>query len=243
MVDPLSVSASIAGLVTLADVVFSRTYRYVKAVKNAPRDVSILSSEFGALYGILSNLRLLSEQLESESAEYTTRVHHIYSCQQTLEKVKSILERDNTSSLQDQHLETLKRRLRWPFTSSEVKDLRIEIERHKATLGLALNVDGMSGLVRALSIQCGMHDSVKSIQTELKLKREAETRVAITEERQKVLNSFGSIDTRKSLDMSRKLRHPNTGLWLVENPKFKLWLDTKRARLWLQGIPGAGKYL
>ena len=97
--------------------------------------------------------------------------------------------------------------------------------------------------MQALSTQHDIHGSVKSTETELKLKREAETRVAITEERQKVLNSFGSIDPRRSLDMSRKLRHPNTGLWLVENPKFKLWLDRKRARLWLQGIPGAGKYL
>ena len=49
---------------------------------------------------------LLSEQLESESV-VKTRVLHVYSCQQTLEKVKSILERDNTSSLQDQHLENV----------------------------------------------------------------------------------------------------------------------------------------
>ena len=80
----------------------------------------------------------------------------------------------------------------------------------------------MSGLMQALSTQHDIHGSVKSTETELKLKREAETRVAITEERQKVLNSFGSIDPRRSLDMSRKLRHPNTGLWSVENPKFKL---------------------
>ena len=103
MVDSLSVSASIGGLVTLADTVFSRTYRYVKVMKNAPKDGSILSSETGALSGILSNLCLLSEQLESEGAQFTTRVQHIRSCQKTLEKVKSILERDSTSSLQDQH--------------------------------------------------------------------------------------------------------------------------------------------
>lgn len=241
MADPLSISASIAGLVNLADVVFGRIYKYVKAVKTASKDIAKLSSEIGALYGILSNLRLISDQLENDIFESTTRTHHINSCHETLERVKSILERDNASSLQDQPLQTLKQKLRWPFTSSEVKDLVIEIERHKATLSLALNVDGMSGLLRALSKQTDINESVKSIQTELRLKREAETRVTINHHRQKVLNSFGTIDPRRNHDMSRKLRHPNTGLWLTESPEFKLWLTTTNARLWLYGIPGAGK--
>ena len=241
MADPLSISASIAGLVNLADVVFGRIYKYVKAVKNASKDMATLSSEIGALYGILSNLRLISDQLESDIYESTTRPHHIHSCHETLEKVKSILERDNVSSVQDHRLQTLKRKLRWPFTSSEVKDLVVEIERHKATLGLALNVDGMSGLLRALSKQTDMNESVKGIQTEMRLRREAETRVTIDEHRQKVLNSFGTIDPRRNHDMSRKLRHPNTGLWLTESPEFKSWLTTKNASLWLYGIPGAGK--
>ena len=60
------------------------------------------------------------------------------------------MDKDDTSSLRDQRLETLKRRLRWPFTLLEVKDLIAEIERHKAILGLALNVDCMTGLLQAL---------------------------------------------------------------------------------------------
>ena len=241
MADPLTISASIAGLVSLADMVFGRIYKYVKAVKNASREMATLSSEVGALYGILSSLRLISDQLESDIFEPTTRPFHIHSCQQTLERVKSILDRDDAASLHDQPLQTLKRKLRWPFTSSEVKDLVIEIERHKTTLGLALNVDGMSGLLRALSKQNDINESVKGIQNELRLKREAETRVTIDEYRQKVLDSFGTIDPRRNHDMSRKLRHPNTGLWLTESPEFKLWLTTTNARLWLYGIPGAGK--
>lgn len=72
---------------------------------------------------------------------------------------------------------------------------------------------------------------VKGIQKELRLKREAETRVIIDEHCQKVLNSFGTIDPRRNHDMSRKLRHPNTGLWLTESPEFKLWLIIINARL------------
>ena len=241
MTDPLSVSASISGLITLADIVFRRTYKYVKAVKKAPKEISALSAELGSLYGILSTLQLVSRQLEDETFDTSTRIHHVQSCFETLKHVRSILDKDDTSSLHDQRLETLKRKLRWPFTSSEVKDLIAEIERHKATLGLALNVDCMSGLVQALSRQDEVRSTVEGIRTELKERHEAETRIAIDKERQEILKSFAKVDPRSNHNMSRKLRSPGTGLWLTEGQEFKQWMETRNARLWYYGIPGAGK--
>ena len=241
MTDPLSVSASIAGLLTLADVVFCRTYKYVKAVKKAPKEISALATEIGSLYGILSRLQLVSRQLEDETFDTTTRIHHVQSCFETLEHVRSILDKDNTSSLHDQRLETLKRKLRWPFTSSEVKDLIAEIERHKATLGLALNVDCMSGLIRALSRQDEVRNSVEGLKIQLKERQEAETRIAIDKERKEILKSFAKVDPYGNHHMSRKLRSPGTGLWLTEGQEFKLWTETRNAKLWYYGIPGAGK--
>ena len=241
MADPLSVSASISGLVTLADIVFRRTYKYVKAVKKAPKEISALYAEINSLYGILSSLQLVSRQLEDETFNTSTRTHHVQACFETLEHVKSILDKDETSSLHDQRLETLRRKLRWPFTSSEVKDLIAEIERHKATLGLALNVDCMSGLISALSRQDEVRSTVKEIKTELKERHEAETRIAIDKETQEVLKSFAKVDPLRNHNMSRKLRSPGTGLWLTEGQEFKRWTETKNAKLWCYGIPGAGK--
>ena len=74
---------------TLADVVFCRLYKYVQEVKGASKDISALSSEISALYGILSSLKLVSDQLQGEVVESAIRVHHIESCYKTLEKVKS----------------------------------------------------------------------------------------------------------------------------------------------------------
>lgn len=241
MADPVSISASIAGLVSLADMVFSRIYRYVKAVNNAAKDITKLSFQVGALYGVLSSLRLVSDQLEDEAFNSTARVHLIHSCYQTLERVKSILDRDDTSPFQDQPFEKIKRKLRWPFTSTEVRDLIKELEEHKSTLGLALNVDSKLGLLRVLSKQDDLNEGLNDIKNALHERCQAETRVHIDKERQKVLESFGSIDPRRNLEMSRKLRHPTTGLWLTDSPEFKAWLICNNARLWLHGIPGAGK--
>ena len=241
MTDPLSVSASIAGLITLADILFRRTYKYVKAVKKASKEIKALSTELGTLYGILNNLNLVSHQLEDQTFESTTRTHHINSCIQTLERIRSILDRDDASSLSDQRLETLKRKLRWPFSSSEAKEVIMELERHKTTLGLALSADSWSGLLQALSRQDKLQNTVDGMRTELKERHEAETRIVLNKERQEVLKSFAKVDPRSNHDINRKLRSPGTGLWLTEGPEFRHWLETENARLWLYGIPGAGK--
>ena len=241
MTDPLSISASIAGLVTLADVVFGRVYKYTKSVKSASKEITTLSSEIGALYGILSNLRLLTDQLERETCEFTPKAYHIHSCFETLQKVKDLLDKDSAGSSQSQDPHTLKQKLKWPLKASEVKDLIAEIGRHKATLALALSADVMSALLRALSTQAEIEEGIKSIRTEQMRRREAEVRVAIDENRQKVLDSFGSLHTRQNHDMSRKLCHPGTGLWFTEGFEFKSWQTSRNAHLWVYGIPGAGK--
>ena len=241
MTDPLSISASIGGLVTLADIVFRRIFRYVQAVKSASKDITALSSEIGALYGLLSNLNLVACQLDGDTPVPTVRSCHIESCYQTLTKVEVLLNKDSTSSLEDRSLESMKRKLRWPFTSSEVKTVVAEIERHKVTLGLALNADSLSGLLKSLSVQSDILESVNGVKTELKRIREVATRIAMNEEHQQVLKSFGRLDPGKNQRMSQKLRHPGTGYWLTESEEFRDWSKNERAKLWLHGIPGAGK--
>ena len=242
MTDPFSISASIAGLITLADIVFCRICTYAKAVKNASKDVLTLRSEVDELYVILTKLRLLSIRLEENKVfEAAFRTHHVHSCHDILEKIRQVLEKSETASLKGRRLQSFKRKLQWPFKSSEVELFISEIERHKQTLSLALNVDSVSGLLQALSRQKESRREVQDINILVKDKFEAESRIAINKDRQQVLESFGKADPRKNLDTGRKLRHPGTGLWLTESFEFQEWLSTKDGTLWLYGIPGAGK--
>ncbi|KAL8760737.1 MAG: hypothetical protein Q9184_003095 [Pyrenodesmia sp. 2 TL-2023] len=222
MADPLTIATSIAGLVTLADLVFGRIFQYAKGVKEASNDIFRLSSEVGALYGILNTLRLVACQLEDEAFRSATRPYHLYSCTQTLEKLKAILDKDSTSCVHSQRVKSIKRKLHWPFKASEVKSLLAEIERHKATLGLALNADD-------------------EIRLELRQKHEADTRVAMSLKREGILKTFGKVDPSKNQKMGLKLRQQGTGSWLIESQEFGEWSQTNNAKLWLHGIPGAGK--
>ena len=239
MADPLSISASIAGLVTFTDAVFRRTFNYVKAVKGAPNELSALITAIGALSGILHNLSLIASQLEGESFDSTIQANHIHSCLQTVDKIRSILDKFD-SSIEGHSMKTMKR-LKWPFSGTEIKDLCTEIEGHKTTLSLALTTDGLSGLLQTLSRQKDLQSGINGIESELKRKHEVETRVAITKERRKVLNWIQPYDPHQIHGMSLRLRHPGTGLWFMESDEIKSWLRCPGARLWCFGIPGAGK--
>ena len=116
-----------------------------------------------------------------------------------------------------------------------------EIERHKGTLGLALNVDGMSGLLRSLSTQHKIGEKIDVVQREARQIYEAKTRVATGKERRKILNSFGKVDPSENKRQGLNLRQPGTGLWLTEGKEFQDWLKNDHAKLWFYGIPGAGK--
>ena len=239
MADPLSISASIAGLVTLTDAVFRRTFKYLKAVRGAPNELSALITAMGALSGILHNLSLITCQLEGEPFDSTIQASHIHSCLQTVDKVRSILDRFD-SSTEGHSMKTMKR-LKWPFSGNEIKDLCTEIEGHKTTLSLALTADGLSGLLQTLSRQKDLQSGINGIESELQRKREVETRIAMTKERRKVLDWIQPYDPLQNHAMSLRLRHPGTGLWFMESDEMKSWLRCPGARLWCYGIPGAGK--
>jgi hypothetical protein len=66
MGDPLSVASGIAGLVSIADTVFTRTYRYVRLVQKAEKDISELAVGIRSLSGLLHGLSLVLSELQKE---------------------------------------------------------------------------------------------------------------------------------------------------------------------------------
>jgi NACHT domain/Fungal N-terminal domain of STAND proteins len=240
--EPLSIAGSIAGLVAIADIVFSRTYRYAKAVKSAANDIEKLSSEIRSLSGVLHGLSLVVNELEKETTiEPNLRLHHINSCRTTLIKIQRKLEKNDPATTKDGLVQVALRSLKWPFSTSETKELLAEIGRHKATIGIALSADNMAALLRALSRQDELADGIQDIKSKLEARWAVETRIAMNKERQDILNFFEKIDPSPNHETSLKLRHPLTGLWLTEGEAFKTWLYTRNSKLWLSGIPGAGK--
>lgn len=147
--DPLSLSASVAGLISITDMIAGRSYKYVKEARGASKEVKKLLAEITDLFGILNSLRLIASRYQDEAFDSTMQSQHIYTCHTLLEKIKDRLDRadpnhvDEKKSLFRQKASTLGRTLVWPFSSAETKGLIAEVANQKATLSLALAADGM----------------------------------------------------------------------------------------------------
>lgn len=237
MADPLSIAASIAGVISLADIVFIRTRKYLSSAKNADKEVKDLAQEVLLLSGALHSLSRLAQALDADGLKdkhiENLRMHHIAACHATLDEVAKKLKKleDNAT----------KRKLVWPFVSDRTKELLAEISRHKQNIDLALTADSLGTLLQILSKTEEAQVNTERLLEEARRTREIETRIRQDSKRQEILKYFLPYNPQQNYEMSLSLRHPRTGLWLTRKPELQTWLEHPDSALWLSGIPGAGK--
>lgn len=163
MADPLSIASGIAGLVTLADVVFNRAYHYAKVVKSAEKEIKELVATIQLLSGLLHSLAIVLAELEKDNTiEFNVRLHHINSCRNTLSEIQRKLD-DNDLTIRDGRIEGALRKLKWPFSQPETKQFLVEIEQHIATINVAHSADSLNATLRALSRQEDLKEQVQKI--------------------------------------------------------------------------------
>jgi hypothetical protein len=241
MADPLSIAASAAGLVSIADTIFTRIYRYAKGVKGAAKEIEELAAGIRTLSEILHGLQLVLSQYDDDLSDSNLRLHHLNSCRETLLKIQRKIDSNDSQISNRSKFEVTIQKLKWPFSGAEVKALLSEVERHKATINVAMTGDSLATILRGLSRQDRMAEDIRSLRESQEGRWAMETHIAITKQRKKILEFFGKVDHVAAQRTNLKLHHPLTGLWLTEGVAFKTWLHTANSKMWLSGIPGAGK--
>ncbi|KAF5599961.1 hypothetical protein FPANT_2917 [Fusarium pseudoanthophilum] len=241
MADPLSLAASIAGLISLADVIFRTTYKFVRAAKDAKDEIQSLLDEINNLSSVLRNLEALTADLENEgqSSDPTLRNHYLNHCHRTSIKIESRVKKAS-DSFKKSKFEGIVRQLKWPFSSSETKELLAELSRHKETISVALLADSMRKIQLSLSKSDDIDKKIMAL-GEVARRIEINTMIVVNKRKRRILTHFMKANPQPALQTSIKLRHSMTGLWLTESPTFIRWLETPGSKLWLTGIPGAGK--
>lgn len=167
------------------------------------------------------------------------RIHCLSHCTKTFDKIERRVKRAS-DSLGRSKLEDIVRQLKWPFSASEIKELLGELSRHKETITIALSADSIPKLQLCLSKLDELGEQVSRIVAIAK-RIEINTQIHVNADKQRVLNYFMEISPQTNLEMSIRLRHAMTGLWLTKSLPFTDWLEKPGSRLWFSGIPGAGK--
>lgn len=243
MADPLSIAASVAGLITLADTIFRASFQYAKSAKNAKQEALDLASEAQDLAGVLHRLSLVASAFETDPEaehQHTLRLHHVLSCRRMLLRVEKALAKAS-SDFDAGKGRAVRRAIKWPFSSTEVKEVLDEIGRHKATLALALTADTMDALMRSLTLQDANEGRMAALGCGVRETMQIVTNIQLNDQRRRVLDFFLVGNPQQSLGQCLSLRHPETGLWLLEGEEFQQWVTQPNSKLWLSGIPGAGK--
>ncbi|KAJ4013720.1 hypothetical protein NW766_005959 [Fusarium irregulare] len=222
MADPLSISASIAGLVALADLIFRSGTKYAKGYKGAQREVESLMREVRGLSVVLHNLELVAFDLEeaepsdqnAHQEKPSLQLHHLHDCRQLLRRM------ENGLSLTDSSLKS-----------------KSGLERIQAPLA----ADSLAKLNVCLSQQTEIKDKLDGVQQTVEKILDIQVKIALDAKRDRILKDFGKVNPRQEYETNRKLRHGLTGLWLTQGDEFNDWYSTPRAKLWCSGIPGGGK--
>jgi uncharacterized protein YoxC len=94
MADVLGVAASVAGLMTIADSIVRKGFKYIKDMKDAERSVQKLVEEVNNLSGVLHSLNNVAERLEEDgrNVDPSAQIHYIESCYKTLKKIQDLFD-------------------------------------------------------------------------------------------------------------------------------------------------------
>ncbi|KAI7765087.1 hypothetical protein LZL87_005800 [Fusarium oxysporum] len=212
-----------------------------KAAKDAKDEIQSLVDEVNKLASVLRRLEALTSDLEDEGQSFdpTLRNHYLNHCFKTFNRIESRVKKAS-ESFKKSKFDDIVRQLKWPFSSSETKELLAELSQHKETISVALLADSMRKVQLSLSKSDEIDKKITAL-GEVARRIEINTAIAINDRKKRILDHFMKANPQPALQTSIGLRHSMTGLWLTESPIFVRWLETPGSKLWLTGIPGAGK--
>ena len=233
MGDPLSISASVAGLISLGLSVSSGLIDYYGAYKDSQDDIATMHSSVEALSNIF---KLLNEKVLPDmggprpmfSRETVDRVtESIITYTSELHKLRNKL---NKAKGTKPGLNSQIHKAQWSFKQETLKKLQSTVTDLRDNLGLALDalqIETATSMLERIGL---IDENVDSMISR-----------SFNEEEIRILKWLSPLEPHtKQLDVLRR-HHEGTGRRMLESPEFMDWKDSDNKVLWCPGIPGAGK--
>jgi hypothetical protein len=259
--DPLSLTASIIAIATLAECVVTKLSKYCKAVKNCEEEVRKLMVEVNVLAALLERLARLAEDCEEEQEQQISQAPqddsatvsipgYISACQSTLKEIELVLitferkgarvsvDRGDRASAKASLFSRLPTtELKWPFSKSKTLEIIANLERYKSTCILTLAADELSAIREVLDIT----KLSSKVLAEIKSNSEKLVQFYQSKETKEILQWFGPVNPAFKHREFRKEYQEGTGYWIFDTSEFVDWMQSKNSSLWVYAIPGAGK--
>lgn len=152
--DPISLAASIADLVTLATALIQWSTKYASDLRHARKDLADFIQELTYLKGVLSGLDAFLKLRTAAAPPGDTLLHNlglphgaIDDCRSAMESITKSLEKcERNPGAKRRKLNaalSFKSHLTWPLTKEMTENHMRRVERLKCTFTLALSADGL----------------------------------------------------------------------------------------------------
>ena len=138
--DPLSLAASVAGLVSITIELSGAIHSYCKAVKDARKDVQEMAQELVVMGDLLHQLEehIRSPHLKTKAFDQSSVLATALSlCGNSIERISTkvhMLRLDGIGGIWE--------KLKWPFTEKDMQKALATLRRCAATFQFSLTIEG-----------------------------------------------------------------------------------------------------
>lgn len=232
MSEPLSIAASVAGLISLGIQVTQSLFDFYNAYKKRDSDVLGMSERLESLLDILQHLHktLVDRKFQADEQGLIKSIETlIKNCDESIQELQDECQKFSKASSNGikAAVKVVGRQAIYPFRRSTILKLDEDIGEIRVNLSSVLDVLQLKDTKR-------IQDDVTETKHLLDLVRTSQISSNLRD-------WLDAPDATINHNAACAKKHPDTGLWLVKSPQFLRWLTEENSIMWLNGFAGSGK--
>ncbi|KAF5554106.1 zinc finger domain-containing protein [Fusarium phyllophilum] len=171
MSDPLSVTASVVGIVGALLHGSKRLYEFIDSLQNAPKDIAALSTDLRALYEILAHVTNIQDRLSSHLDLCASLKVPLENCLNIFDEFTTLLQGFTQTSRNGTLQVRVWKQMAWAFKDKEIQLFRDTITTYKVSLNMALSAMNFSTIAslneRTKRFETDFREEFKDIKSRL----------------------------------------------------------------------------
>ncbi|KAK5304383.1 hypothetical protein LTR99_004839 [Exophiala xenobiotica] len=232
MGDPLSVAASVAGLLSVALQSTEYLYKYYTVCRDQHRDLVKVADQLG---GLRESLQIIDDHVRTRTWRVTEESiirsieRSITRSEDAINALQAEVGKFKKEPADDWRKKAVVvgRRAAYPFKRSTLEDLGDDVSVFRNNLSIALD-----------ALQLKEH---KNTQSDIEEVNAIVKNLRVRNVSADLLQWLRAPDATVNFNIAVAKRHPSTGNWLVQGPAYTAWLQQDNSFLWLYGFAGCGK--
>ncbi|KAI9760249.1 MAG: hypothetical protein M4579_001763 [Chaenotheca gracillima] len=246
MGDPLSATGSAVGIISLGLAVTQSLVQYYNSYQAYVTDtattlVSIkdLNALFASIECSVRSIKLAPDKKNRVEECLLSCSFGVKSLQDELTKITRVGPTKTPQSLEQaptilnkrqritSRLQTISKRIAYPFRETTLKRLQEIVSRLQANLSLAV-----------ATLQIDISEETSTSVDEIKI---GVNSLLKSDRGQRILNWLNAPDPSSNYNAACEKKQAHTGKWFLEGEEFKDWKEAANSFAWIHGNPGCGK--